>query len=472
MRVLFTCVPGLGHFNPLVELAFALRDAGHQVAFATAPAFSDAVTRTGLEFVPAGLDWDERRLLETVSELGKVAPVYRGEWMMNNIFLDRSPRRMAQDLLAIVREWRADLIITGSFEYGGLLAAEKLGLPYATASYTVRWNRWVLKHAVGRSMAGLRKAFQLPDDPGLSAFGRYLDLCFAPPSWTFEAALMRPGLARLVGAKILQPDLPLRQRFWGLRGIVLQRVFGRALKAHPEYSAVSRTTHFIGSDASRPRPATPAPPWLREMPYPETVFVSLGTVLSGEYPNILDAILEALRDKPVNLIMTLGGKGDIARFGAQPANVRIVEFFSQDELSILLPHVDLCINHAGYSSIMEALVRGIPLVLLPLVSDAPMNTQMCLSSGVTPELPPEVWGISPKGLPIVRAEKLTPAIIAEAAMRALQDPRYREAAQRMRSELQQRPGCGEAVRLLEQVVAAHRAETTSGVLSPRSPERA
>ncbi|HWI87537.1 MAG TPA: glycosyltransferase [Sphingomonas sp.] len=432
-----------------------MRKAGHEVAFATAPAFAGVVRRAGLEFIPAGLDWDEQRLLETLPELRALTKMYRGEWMMKNIFLDRSPRHMIPDLMAIVPGWRPDLIVSGSFEYGGPLAAEKLGLPYANANYAIRWNRWILKHAVGRPMARLRAEIGLPADPEMKAFGRYLDLCFAPPSWAYEDTLLRPALARRVRTKVLGSDLPLRQRMWGMRALLLQRIFARSQRLRPDYAAVGPTTYFIGEAddpvAEQAEHAAPPPAWLQDMPRQPTIFVSLGTVLSGEYPQIFDRILAGLRDKPVNLIMTLGGGGDPARFGAQPPNVRIVRFMTQGELRLLLPHVDLCINHAGYSSVMEALLRGIPLVLLPLVSDGPMNTQMCFASGVSPDLPPEVWGLSPKGLPIIRAERLTPAILCDAAMQALHDPDYRNAARRMQKQLAERTGLVEAVSLLEQL---------------------
>ena len=104
MRFLFTCIPGLGHFNPMVPLADALKKAGHVVAVATAPAFAETVARTGLEHIPAGMDWDERRLLETVPELRTVTKIYRGEWMMKTLFLDRSPRRMIADLQTIIQQ--------------------------------------------------------------------------------------------------------------------------------------------------------------------------------------------------------------------------------------------------------------------------------------------------------------------------------------------------------------------------------
>lgn len=458
MRFLFTCIPGLGHFNPLVALAQALQQAGHHVAVATAPAFAGAVTATGLEFIAAGMDWDERRLLETVPDLRIVPPLFRGQWMMDNLFLDRAPRRMIPDMLAIIATWAPDMIIAGSFEYGGPLAAEKAGLPYASGNYAIRWNPWVLKLTVGRAMARLRRQAGLPADPGLQAFGRYLDLCFAPASWTFEDALLRPALQRLVQAKVWGADLPLRQRWWGLRAIVAQRLFARSLRRHPDQAIPQPSTHFIGPEAVLPeqvlpRPGSPRPDWLQAMPRQPTVFISLGTVFSMEYPDIFDKILAGLCDRPVNLVMTLGGGGDPARFGRQPAHIRIVRFIPQDELRRLLDHVDLCINHAGHGSVMEALLRGIPLVLLPLMADAPMNTQMCLVDGVAPDLPPQVWGLSPKGLPIIRGEKLTPAIIGDAAMLALTDPAYRAAARRVQRQLADRPGLERAVRLLEQVGA-------------------
>lgn len=216
MRFLLTSIPGFGHFHPLLPFARALKSSGHDVAVATAPAFSDAVSGAGFEFIAAGIDWDERRLLETVPELRSVGRSDRGEWMMNRLFLDRLPRQMIKDLLEIVPAWRPDMIVSGSFDFGGPLAAERCGLPYATVTYMVQWDRWILKHAIGRSIAKIRTEAGLPPDPELNSFGRHADFCLAPASWTFERALLRRALTRLVLSKVVGAGLPVRQRMRGL----------------------------------------------------------------------------------------------------------------------------------------------------------------------------------------------------------------------------------------------------------------
>ena len=40
MRILFTTIPGSGHFHPLVPTAQALQRRGHDVAFAASPTFA------------------------------------------------------------------------------------------------------------------------------------------------------------------------------------------------------------------------------------------------------------------------------------------------------------------------------------------------------------------------------------------------------------------------------------------------
>jgi UDP-N-acetylglucosamine transferase subunit ALG13 len=357
---------------------------------------------------------------------------------------------MVPDLVAAASGWRPDVIVSGTYEFGGALAAELLGLPYASCSISFRWNRWVLKNVVGRPIASLRRSFDLPRDPQFAAFGRYLDLCFVPPSWTLTGALLRPQLTKMVRRKVIARGTPWRQRAVGLRALAKQRLLALDHRLHPEHAAAGPTTHFIRNDEAGTASAA-LPAWWHDLPAQPTVYVSLGTVFSAQYPQIFETILSGLRDEPLNLILTVGRDVDPARFGPQPVSVRIERFIPPDTLAALLPHVALCINHAGYGTVMDALTRGIPLVLLPLSADQPVIAQSCHLNGLAPELPDEAYRISAKGLPIVDPGRLTPEMIRIAVRSTFADSSYRTAARAMMSQLQALPDLARAVDLLSKM---------------------
>lgn len=131
MRVLFTSQPAVGHFHPLVPLAQALVAAGHDVAVACAPAFSPTVAASGLRPLPAGLDWLEEDNFERhFPGLAGMPPgPGRVAWIMANVFAGVTAERMVADLRALAATWPFDLVVRETQEYGGCLAAERLGPP-------------------------------------------------------------------------------------------------------------------------------------------------------------------------------------------------------------------------------------------------------------------------------------------------------------------------------------------------------
>ena len=79
MRVLFTTLPGAGPLHPLVPLARALGEAGHEVAFATSRSYCPTVEGAGFRCFAAGYDWqvaEREPLYARVRELlaGRGAP--------------------------------------------------------------------------------------------------------------------------------------------------------------------------------------------------------------------------------------------------------------------------------------------------------------------------------------------------------------------------------------------------------------
>jgi len=172
------------------------------------------------------------------------------------------------------------------------------------------------------------------------------------------------------------------------------------------------------------------PHWITAMSQRPTVYATLGTAYNRT-PGIFSTIRAALKEEPINLIVTLGPGHDPGDFGAQPAHVHLERYLPQ---SLLFPHCDLVLTHGGSGTVRTALAHGLPMVILPIAADQPENARRC-----------EALGVARVVLPRDR----TAEAIREAAHAVLHDPRYRRNAERLRAEMGSLPGPEYAVALLE-----------------------
>ena len=205
---------------------------------------------------------------------------------------------------------------------------------------------------------------------------------------------------------------------------------------------LARAAEAIGhvvAFAGQPRTLNPVagadlPPWAT---YPQTaplVYFTLGTVFNMESGDLFQRVLAGLRDLPINLIVTVGRDLDPAEFGSQPANVHIERYIAQ---AALLPHCHLVVSHGGSGSVMGALAHGLPMVLIPLGADQPLNGARCAALGVAR---------------VLDAVGATPQVVREAVVRVLEEPTYRQAAERLQAEIAALPTPNQVIRLLEQLV--------------------
>jgi MGT family glycosyltransferase len=390
MRALFTTLPGAGPFHPLVPLARALGEAGHEVAFATSESYCPTVEGAGLRCFPAGYDWqvaEREPLYARVRELlaGRDAPFSP----LEDVYTAFLPPRMVPDLLALGRSWRPDVVVRDPMEFAGCVAAEVLGIPHAACGPLFSFWQGAWHGAPGEvgkpKLDGLRRAHGLPPDPGLVMLHRYLYLASLPPAF-------------------LDPDLtpPPTVRF--VRPIGFDRT---------------------GAEGS--------PPWLARLPERPTVHASLGTVFHRT-PGVFAAILEGLRDEEINLILAVGRDQDPAAFGPQPPNVYVERYIPH---TLLLPYCDAVITHGGFSSVMACFEEGLPMVAIPLAGgDQAGNARRCAALGAAR---------------VVAPDGRTPEAIREAVLDVLRNPRYRKNAEHLRQEIQSLPAPEHAVGLLERL---------------------
>src|SRR5205823_2594812 len=139
------------------------------------------------------------------------------------------------------------------------------------------------------------------------------------------------------------------------------------------------TAHAFRPSAPDPAPADAVPPWMTGLHDAPTVYFTLGTVFSMESGDLFQRVIAGLRALPINLVVTVGRDIDPAELGPQPANVHIERYIPQ---AWLLPHCRLVVSHGGSGSVMGALAHGLPLVLLPMGADQPLNGARCAALGV------------------------------------------------------------------------------------------
>jgi UDP:flavonoid glycosyltransferase YjiC (YdhE family) len=389
MRALFTVQPSVGHLHPLVPVAGALADAGHEVAVCSSASFRPEVETFGLSHIAAGLDWhtSDQATWGAFPPMPPPGPEF-GRFVVT-MFADVTTRQMVPDLVAIAREWRPDIIVREGMEYGGCLAAECLGIPHASIAgnayaaidspdvHYFPGNRMMVAEPLARH----REQFGLPPDPEVQMPFRYLHLCFTPPRWD--------------GTSVPRP----------------------------------RNAQFL-RHTSTVRPGAQLPEWVDQLPDRPTVFASLGTVFN-KTPGVLEAIIEALSGEAVNLIVAIGPDQDADRFGPQPAHVRLEAFVPQ---TLLLPHCDLFVTHGGFNSAKEALSAGVPMVVVPITADQPYTAERCAALGAARA---------------IDAGARTPGAIRQAVRDVMGDPSYRASAGSFQAEMMALPGREHIVDRLE-----------------------
>ena len=108
------------------------------------------------------------------------------------------------------------------------------------------------------------------------------------------------------------------------------------------------------------------------------IYISLGTVLKGAV-SFFQNCIEAFRGENVDVIISVGKKFNVKKLKSVPSNVHIYDFVPQLEV---LKMTDVFVTHGGMNSVSEALGLGIPMVVIPFVSDQPVNARCIEKLGV------------------------------------------------------------------------------------------
>ena len=367
MRILFTSSPGWGHVHPMVPLATALLDRGDELLWATGSDSCVRLEREGFTTSPAGLGEREGMsgFYERFPEVHELPPQDRSDFMFPRLFGTIRAASMLADLAPVAEEWSPDLVVSDAAEFAGPLVAAGLGIGGVS-------------HAFGA----------LLPEPRVAAAGKEVE-----PLWTGRGLEPRPygGMYDHLYVDIYPPSLQPSDR------------------PHVPATQLLRPGSFATSGDE------PVPAWVTAPSEAPLVYITFGTVFSNN--EALEAIVEAVRELPVRVAVTVGPHGDPASLGTQPDNVHVARYIPQGEL---LKHCAAVVSHAGSGTFLAALAAQIPQLCVPQAADQFFNAEACVRSGTGLTLQPGEVSVES---------------VRDAVRRLLSEPGFRSAAARVSGEI-------------------------------------
>jgi UDP:flavonoid glycosyltransferase YjiC (YdhE family) len=321
VKILFSSIGAYGHLYPMMPLALAARDAGHDVVIATADPFLG--DRLPLPTVAAYVDLGVEA---AVAETRRRHPDLTGADLSIAMFADATAEYITPTMVDHCERLQPDLVVYEAMNTGAGVAADLVGIP--AAAFAIGLARFVYP-ILHEATIGYRRGdfeargLEVPSGPLLAS--ALIDP--APPA-------LRPDDGYVT------PTIPIRT------------------VAYNEGTA--DVPNWLAGQASRPR-----------------VFLTLGTVAFGAVEVLSRAITE-IAALDVDLLVAVGPEGDASLLGDLPANVHVERFVAQSKV---LPLSDVFVHHGGTGSVLAALENGLPQLILPQGADQFLNADLITEVG-------------------------------------------------------------------------------------------
>jgi MGT family glycosyltransferase len=357
-KILAYTMPATGHVYPLVPGLLELASRGHDVHVRTSPDALDALRAVGLDVSSVDPRILDVEVTDYLAESGRERLTNGLRDLMNRGRLD------GPDLARAIDEHRPDVLLVDSTAYGAITHAEASGLPWALMM---------------PSLLPLKGKGIPPYGMGLAPLGG--------PIGAFRDAALWKVTERVFGAALLPGLNQLRRD----AGLVPHRtpfdIYGTpdrviVMTGPPlEYvrTDLPSTVSMVGSQPWDPPAAAPA---YVEEPGDPWVLVTCSTDYQGD-ESLARAAVEALRDEPVRVLLTLADAYDTARLPSAD-NVRVERFVSHGPV---LERAAAIVCHAGMGIVSKAVAAGVPIVAVPFGRDQPEVARRVVEAGAGVSIP-------------------------------------------------------------------------------------
>ena len=383
---IFFSLPVHGHVNPSLPLVRELVRRGDEIVYYSTTQFAEQVEATGAAY--------RSYRNAFLPELGAAARrVDELAWLFM-----RTTSEVLDEELEICRADQADYLLTDSVAPWGQWMGQLLDLPVVTSVSTFAFNSHVLRYG---SAHGVR-----PRD------ARYV---LSKLRHVGKALWLRRRLQRRHGVR--GPSLmALLSGHSGLTLVYTSRAF------QPCGETFDERYRFVGPLIG---PRTDAPfPW-EQITHPVLVYVSLGTLFNTDAA-FYQVCFEAFRGADFQVVLSVGRRVSIDSLGPPPANVMVLPHVPQVEL---LTRAAAFVTHGGMNSVSEGLFHGVPLVVIPQMSEQEIVGRRTEELGA--------------GVFLAKAA-VTPERLRASVMRVLTNGSFRQWAGVIQTSLRSAGGVGQA----------------------------
>jgi zeaxanthin glucosyltransferase len=159
------------------------------------------------------------------------------------------------------------------------------------------------------------------------------------------------------------------------------------------------------------------------------VLISVGTLATGLAADFYQRAAAAVAPLSAAVQAIIVGPPELVP--DPPGNVLVVPWVP---MLALLPRLDAVISHGGMNTVSETLAHGLPLVIAPIRHDQPVVASQVARAGAAIRVP---------------FSRVRPAQLREAVVTILDDPSYRNAAERIRDSFAAAGGAAAAAARLE-----------------------
>lgn len=322
MRILMHAIPAYGHVLPMVPLAIALHEAGHDVTFAAGTQFTSGLGFRSIDAVAAG-----QHLGAVAAETAHRHPQLSGLDFTLALFADVTAELVLTQLLPQMTAEPPDLVVYEAMDVGAGAAAEVLGVPATALAIGLETSFLPVIHDAAR-----RYQADLWHRHGRDPVQRPLlaEVLIDPA----------PPMLRAVAAGLAMPTRPLRSQAW--------------------------------SPAQQPLPSSLSHPGTGPL-----VYLTLGTVAFGAVQALRTAI-EQSAQVAGQVLVAAGPEADLDLLRPVPDNVLVERFVDQPAA---LAVADAAVHHGGTGTVLGAAEAGVPQLLLPQGADQFRNAELIGKAG-------------------------------------------------------------------------------------------